>query len=365
MRRHVMKACPLILLSAFILASCGQSQGEATITAAAVERQNDRLVVTWAATPKTSVDVYLGADPLAPVSAMRLIAEDLSGPPLSYAPTDVARPYLAITVHGKQEGIRVAERLLPLQGGRNFRDLGGYETGDGRRMRWGVLYRSGTMHDLTEADYTYLSRLGIRVVCDLRSTAERAKEPTRWGGPTLPAFLSADYEADARSIPSVIEAGPSATAEMARAKMIEVYKAIPTYFEEAFSQAFKYLASGQVPLVFHCSAGKDRTGILSALILSALGVPWETVMADYMLSERYVDYSALLVESPPDNPSTPKFMKLKRDVRAAILRVDPQYLDAAFSEIRAAHGSVDGYLQRVLGLSSEQLAQVRNSLTEK
>ena len=88
--------------------------------------------------------------------------------------------------------MRAANRVLPLEGGRNFRDLGGYETEDGRRVRWCRLFRSGAMARLTPSDYSYLSTLGIRVVCDFRSRAERADEPTRWLADPAPRFLAWD-----------------------------------------------------------------------------------------------------------------------------------------------------------------------------
>src|SRR5277367_5117220 len=88
-------------------------------------------------------------------------------------------------------------RMIPLQGGRNFRDLGGYTTVDGRRIRWGRVFRSGAISYLTDRDHEYLKPLGIRTVCDLRSPRERQREPIRWGS-DQPDILEWDY--DGRSV---------------------------------------------------------------------------------------------------------------------------------------------------------------------
>lgn len=131
-------------------------------------------------------------------------------------------------------------RLIPLEGGRNFRDLGGYLTSDGRRVKWRKLFRSGSMAGLTAADYGSLSSLSIKIVCDLRTAQE------------IEAELS--------------------TPKMARAAMIQGYRRLPFEQVPAHRELFRRLAAGDVPLVFNCSAGKDRAGTAAALILSALGV---------------------------------------------------------------------------------------------
>jgi protein-tyrosine phosphatase len=87
-------------------------------------------------------------------------------------------------------------RLLPLQGGQNFRDLGGYRTRDSRTVRWGVLFRSGAMNALTPADFAYLGRLGIRTVCDFRSTDERNAAPVQWPVNVSPKIFGDDYKMD-------------------------------------------------------------------------------------------------------------------------------------------------------------------------
>jgi protein-tyrosine phosphatase len=246
------------------------------------------------------------------------------------------------------------ERLLPLQGGRNFRDLGGYRTLDGRHVKWGVLFRSGSMHGLTPADYAYLEKLGIRVVCDLRDNGERAAEPVAWPGPAAPRVLSDDYHLDmALSMPKGDLA--HATGEQARAALAASYPALLVQFNGQFRRMFGELLADHVPLAFNCTAGKDRTGIAAALILTALGVPRQTIIEDYLLTNRYLDGSKVVSA----NPAYAALAKLPPEVLKAMMAADPSYIGAVFKVIDAHKGGIDGYFKDELGLSHADLLRLR------
>ena len=250
-------------------------------------------------------------------------------------------------------------RLLPLQGGRNFRDLGGYRTGDGRTVKWGVLYRSGSMHGLTAADYRYLEGLGIRTVCDFRDRRERATEPTAWPGATAPRVLSDDYDLDLRGF---LPAGnPKGwTAADARAAMTASYPRMLIQFNGQYRRMFAELLAGHAPLAFNCSAGKDRTGIAAALLLTALGVPRATVVEDYQLTNRYLDGAALRAASArTPNPANP-LAGLSPEVSKAMIAADPTYLDAALAVVDHHAGGARGYFRDELGLSANDVATLRN-----
>ena len=178
-------------------------------------------------------------------------------------------------------------RVLPLQGGRNFRDLGGYRTADGRSVKWGLLYRSGQMHDLTAADYTYLQKRGIRTVCDFRDTGERTREPTLWPAGQRPKVLSDDYTLDVSAMK--LPGDPAGwTREQVVTAMTATYPQLLDQFNGQYARMFAELLAGDVPLAFHCTAGKDRTGVAAALLLTALGVPRTTVVEDYLLSNQHM-----------------------------------------------------------------------------
>ena len=281
-------------------------------------------------------------------------------------PTAVALTLLALlpgsAVVARSQPVATAataahRRLLPLQGGRNFRDLGGYRTADGRRVKWGLLYRSGSMHGLTASDYATLQRRGIRVVCDLRDTRERAAEPVRWPAAGAPRVLSDDYLLDMRDL---LPAGAMKdwTAETARAAMTAGYPKMLVQFRGQYRRMFTELLAGHAPLAFNCSAGKDRTGIAAALLLTALGVPRDTVIEDYLLTNRYLDAAKLLAS--PAQADTP-WAHLPPSVAAALAAADRRYIEAALAVLDRHPGGATGWLRDEMGLSAADIARLRTA----
>jgi protein-tyrosine phosphatase len=179
-------------------------------------------------------------------------------------------------------------RLPAIEGSRNFRDLGGYPAADGRTTRWGHIYRSGSLAGLSLAGTTQLRALGIRALCDLRTTHEREHEPYAWCEGAGIAYWARDYETSFADLRTTL-AAPQANPEATRAAMIGGYRHLPYDQAPAYARIFHWLAAGEVPVVFNCSAGKDRAGTAAALVLATLGVPRETVLADYALTDAVVD----------------------------------------------------------------------------
>jgi protein-tyrosine phosphatase len=252
-----------------------------------------------------------------------------------------------------------ARRVILLEGGRNFRDLGGYRTLDGRRVKWGKLYRSGSMAWLTPADYERLAKLSIKTICDLRTVQERTAEPNKWCQVANIGYWAREHSDSFGELRKVMVSGLS-TPEMARTAMIEGYRQLPFEQAPAHQALFNRLAAGEVPLVFNCAAGKDRAGTAAALILSALGVPRETVVDDYVLTDRVVDLEALFMDRKRKNELTNQ----SRGVVAAILKADASYLHAALDAVEKRHGSVAAYLRDAVGITAEALSTVRQSLLE-
>lgn len=257
------------------------------------------------------------------------------------------------------------ERLLPLRGARNFRDVGGYVTADGRQMKWRQLFRSGVMTYLTPEDGHFLDRLSIRTVCDLRTAEERLREPTHWGaGATR---VSWEYDRRVISLRHLIE-GPGFSAPQARKAMLKLYRLLPQSFAEPFGAIFGHLADSKFPLVFNCSAGKDRTGMLAALILTFLGVPREQVIADYVLTDTAIDLEKELFEHPQGSVGAgDEYTLLSRVARAdrqPLFISSPDYLNAAFEQINHDHGSIDAYFRKALRLSPSHLDAIRENLLE-
>lgn len=314
-----------------------------------------------------NVDILVSTSPDG--SGAERIAEDISATEFTWSPgtgdAQLERRYFIIEPENGYPML-AATRVLPLEGGRNFRDLGGYETGNGRRVKWGKVYRSGVMHGLTDADYDYLSGLGIQVVCDLRTAEERRAEPTKWraGEIDYQTFPDPEEEADANPLVQVFS-DPDVTPEKVSAMMTELYSGILEQQAPAYTAMFDELANGDLPLAFNCSAGKDRAGVGAALILTALGVSRETVVADYALSEQVVDYSAEFElgssEIDPDSPYA-FLAQLSPELVEPLMRSDPTYIRSAFADIEAEHGSVIAFIQAELGVDNNELARIRNRL---
>lgn len=252
------------------------------------------------------------------------------------------------------------ERTLNLEAGCNFRDLGGYLTHDGRRIRPGLLFRSGVMSYLTPRDRERVSSLGIRAICDLRRPKERQTEPSHWPDASI-RVLCWDQGPD----PTSSNLSQCRTPEEAREAMIELYRAMPLSLEPRLRGTFQCLAEGNVPLIFHCAAGKDRTGLAAALILHALGVPRETILEDYRLTNQAVNLEQFLAEHRHaglglGNPSHP-LVVLPREVRQLMMAAHDSYLETALARIEKDHQSIDDYLEAKLGVDHHQ----RNAIRER
>lgn len=269
----------------------------------------------------------------------------------------------ASPVAANAAALKDPRRVLPLEGGVNFRDLGGYRTADGRVTKWEVLYRAGSPAGLTAKDQAELARRGIRTVCDLRASEERKAEPNPYVAANAEVtYWTRDYAAEAGDLMQVLGA-PDASAAKSRAAMIGLYRALPEAHAESFRQMFAFLAAGKVPLAFNCSAGKDRTGTAAALVLTLLGVPRETVVADYALSDDLVDYMAKLDEDGAREGPYAALARLPREVVAPLLASDPAYIEAALDAMAAKHGSVELFIERELGVTPAMKQAIVENLT--
>jgi protein-tyrosine phosphatase len=261
---------------------------------------------------------------------------------------------LSVPFHGPAAAPH--SREIPLQGQSNFRDLGGYQTADGQKVKWGLIYRSGELSELSTQDYAKISRLHIRVVYDLRTAAERKRAPTAWAAGPVRIMQSPKTPAPFSSMSA--EALEQLSPQAAKALMLALYRKMPEQYTPEFETIFHQLLENHAPLLLHCDAGKDRSGVASALILSALGVPRGEVMADYTLTNRYVT-SASLARNPADRAL---LAHLRPDTAAVLVAADPAYLDAAFQSINQHYGSVDAYLASQLGVGPDQRARLRSLL---
>lgn len=236
-----------------------------------------------------------------------------------------------------------APRLLPLEGGFNLRDMGGYGTRDGRSVKRGMLYRSGIMSMLTEADERHLVSLGIATVCDFRRPGERKMHPTRWCEPAGVHYYARDYS-EASGVLSSVLRGEGMTADDVRTTMISLYPELLVDHAPSYRYMFERLLAGHAPLLFNCTVGKDRTGVAAALILSALDVPQETIVEDYAETNKHMDPERLMQQNGRDGD---RFRAMDRAVLTPLFAADPAYIATMFDALDAEHGGLDGYLVKI------------------
>jgi protein-tyrosine phosphatase len=262
-------------------------------------------------------------------------------------------------------GLWPQTRVLPLEGGRNFRDLGGYRAADGRQVRWGQLFRSGSLIGLTRGDWDHLMARGVQALCDFRSTRERETEPVPLSDYPALSYWARDYHTSFADLRALMRNG-FGTATAARQAMLTGYRELPFDQASGYRQLFAYLKAGRMPLVFNCSAGKDRAGTAAALVLSALGVSRETVVEDFALTNEILNLRHALLRHGGDLAldKHASLAKQPSGVITAILHADPEYITTALDSIDARHGSLEGYLRDQLDVSESELQRLRDSLLE-
>jgi protein-tyrosine phosphatase len=315
-----------------------------------------QVVLAWSS--PNQVDIYVSSKADADMqSAAKVETANRDGRYLVNAPENRRWYFL---LHDTRDGtwVRVAERVLPLEHGSNFRDLGGYLAADGKHVRWGLIYRSAATPLLSDSDVdTLLHTLNVRTMIDLRSTEERQLAPTRMMEKGI-RYVAIDYPFQSLLPEDVPK--PSAT---------DMYYHLLTSMAPQFRSVFDELKSHKGAIAYNCTAGQDRTGIATALVLSALGVPRRTILEDYDLStlNRRPQYESapIDIEKYPDNPAAALLVK------SAVQKPGPLYnssgrslLAETLDAIDARWGSVDRYLDEVIGVDSKEVAQLRRLYLE-
>ncbi|MFJ7968816.1 tyrosine-protein phosphatase [Streptomyces sp. NPDC096324] len=244
--------------------------------------------------------------------------------------------------------LHLADRLIKLDGAVNFRDAGGYRTSDGHWVKMGEIYRSDALNKLSDADLAKLRRLGIHAVYDLRMASERSSAPDRV--PSGASYTVADVLAGS----STLTAMPATEAEAVEMMVDgEKFMVSGDTARAAYTTVYAGAADGG-GVLYHCTAGKDRTGWSSAALLTALGVPRSTVTNDYLASNTYraAVNAATLAAMPPAQAAVYKPLL---DVRA-------EYLNSGFDEVRAQYGDFRSYLRDGLHIDARELRDLKREL---
>ncbi len=240
---------------------------------------------------------------------------------------------------------------VPLEGASNLRDLGGWPVADGRRVRRGLIYRSATLANLTDSDQAMVAGLGIRTVCDLRGVNEAALRPSRLPPSAERVHLPIEPSVGASLRDLMLR--EESTGEDVVSLLRRAYIDYLARFLDVYRGLFALLLEpGRQAVLFHCSAGKDRTGVGAALVLTALGATRETVVADYRATDRIWRRDHSLPEGTPAGLAN------------ALLSTHPELLEETLERALAAHGGVAGLLRDGLGLDDARLAALRGTYLE-
>jgi len=254
---------------------------------------------------------------------------------------------------------------LPFEGGHNFRELGGYEADEGKHIKWGQIYRGIPTWKLTsEADRKLLDSLGLRLILDLRSEAEAAETP--------------DYVPDGARLVRIcglchpdgseISFSPGDIEKLLKGKKDEEHNLADAMYEQmlfrnkAYKELFRALEVGETPVLFHCSGGKDRTGVAAMLILLALGASDETIRQDFVRTNecRRPELEKIWAEHADEIAARPEQKKFYQGIAG----VHPESVDLVLSAIREKCGSAEAYLEAEYGLTPARLMRLRRMYLE-
>jgi protein-tyrosine phosphatase len=265
------------------------------------------------------------------------------------------RYFLLVDKHDNQR-LEVAERLVPLAQGSNFRDIGGYASAGGKHVRWGLIYRSAGQPMLTPEDVEAVHKLNISQLVDLRSSEERVIAPSKISGIPYSAVGYSMMDLMKGLSPQQLRNG------------VDMYRNFPHMLAPQLKIIFAHLLNERKPIAYNCSAGQDRTGFVTAMILSALGVDNRTIVEDYHLSTRYrrpeYEMETISPALAASNPVAALFASYQKNpqwkVAQPLKTADgTPFLKGAFDEIHEKWGSVDAYLEKEIGLSPVQRAKLR------
>ena len=260
--------------------------------------------------------------------------------------------FAALGGHTASAGVNDTVRAVPVKGAVNFRDLGGYATKQGTKVKWGKVFRSGEINKLTDQDLSVLQQKHIDHVVDFRSDDEVAKAKDRL--PAGAAYIQ--LPAGSENLGSFMSKLPGLST--GDSLMISFYSHT-AHLKAKYQPFFKDLLTlpDTSALLFHCTAGKDRTGIGAALLLYALGVPDSTIMSDYLLTNEYrrVENEKMVKQMT--------MVGIKEQVARDLAGVKPEYLHAAYQAIVKQYGSMDKFLSGEMGLTSADVASLRKKYT--
>jgi protein-tyrosine phosphatase len=335
-------------------------QDHVPLRADVIRRGDDSVEIRWNSPAADSgMALYRGDSPDR-IEMGTPVAHVNGGHSVMLSGLDPGRPHFFKLVAVDGVELIVGERRPVAEGAPNLRDLGGYEAKDGRRVKWGTIFRSSNLARLTDSGLDQIKQLGINLVCDFRTEAEALKLPNRFPDSEAVGYVRLPIQHGEFEPTSVFDRIKKGDFDwISEDFMIQGYIESVERYADVWARLFKLLSEPRHrPLLFHCTGGKDRTGAAAALILLSLGVPAETVVADYGLSDGYnADVRKAIYEH-------------LRPFGVDIAKVEP-YFTAPESRIRALlehvdarYGSAVDYLVKRAGISEKTIALLKDDLLE-
>jgi protein-tyrosine phosphatase len=334
----------------------------ATVTDAVVEADGNALVVRWSflgdegpnapSEGDAGVDIGVGPTP----DAIDHVHALTVGPGRRSARLEglgTGRHYVSVAPHGEGGAVVVGERRVPFDGVTNFRDLGGYATTDGRRTRWGRVFRSDALHRFTTEDRERYESLGLNAVFDLRGDQERERYPNPF--PSVQLALLSQPASEAATPPDrTVWLGAAGGEQMLR----QMYQGLLANAAMAFGRLLGALAEPDgLPGVFHCTGGKDRTGMASALLLELLGVPRRLVLDDYELTSRF-----RLRQHQTESYENLLAMGMGPETAGAVLGTPRWAMAETLQELDDSYGGARAYLVGPAGMDAATVDRLLSRL---
>ena len=246
-----------------------------------------------------------------------------------------------------------------MDGSYNTRELGGYKTTDGKSVKWGVLFRSDKLSDISSADQEYLKSLGIKRIVDFRSADEKMEDPDRI--PSGIEYIEMPISVDGamrRKIEAVLR---GETDREVKSFLIDANEEFVTSYADVYEKFLKDLINTGQPTLFHCTAGKDRAGFAAAIALIAIGVPRNDVIKDYMKTN---SFTAERIEEMIGKVELMSLYQVDAEILRPLFGVEQEYIEMAFKTAEAQYGSLENYIRNGLNISDEEIKKLKSLLLE-